>query len=88
MRTGNLVWSINTLFAMHMDMKSHTGYSLTMGQGAMISGILKQKLTTRTAESYGIYDTIPFVTWCRLFFCEQVEMIEDDGRAKKKQSKC
>ena len=63
--------------------KSHTGSGLKMGQGAIISGSLKQKLTassSTTAEIYGIYNRMSFVTWCRLFFCKQVDMIEDDGR--------
>ena len=28
---GNLVWSINALFGVHIDMKSHTGYYLSLG---------------------------------------------------------
>lgn len=34
--SGSLVWSIDASFAVHMDMKSHTGYSSTMGKGALI----------------------------------------------------
>ena len=86
-KTGNLIWSIDASFAVHMDMKSHTGFGLTMGTGTLISGSLKQKLTASsltTAELYGIHDTMPFVTWCRLFFCEQVEMIKDDGSPESK----
>ena len=36
--TGNMVWSIDASFAVHMDMKSHTGYCLTLGIGSPISG--------------------------------------------------
>ena len=36
--SGNMVWSIDASFAVHMDMKSHTRYSLTLGTGALISG--------------------------------------------------
>ena len=32
--TGNMVWSIDASFAVHMDMKSHIGYCLTLGTGS------------------------------------------------------
>ena len=35
---GNMVWSIDASFAVHMDMKSHTGCCLTLGTGSPISG--------------------------------------------------
>ena len=31
--TGNMIWSIDASFAVHMDMKNHTGYCLTLGTG-------------------------------------------------------
>ena len=34
--SGNMVWSIDASFAVHMDMKSHTGYCLTLGTGPPI----------------------------------------------------
>ena len=36
--TGNMVWSIDASFAVHMDMKSHTGYCLTLRIGSPILG--------------------------------------------------
>jgi hypothetical protein len=41
--SGNLVWSIDASFAVHMGMKSHTGYCLTMGTGAVVSRIHQTK---------------------------------------------
>ena len=35
--SGNMIWRIDALFAVHMDMKSHTGYCLTLGIGSPIS---------------------------------------------------
>jgi hypothetical protein len=49
-RSGQLVWSIDASFAVHMDMKSHSGYCLTMGKGAVVSGSIKQKITTRSSK--------------------------------------
>ena len=36
--SGNMVWSIDASFVVHMDMKSHTGYCLTLGIGSPIAG--------------------------------------------------
>ena len=65
-KTGNLVWSIDVSFAVYMDMKSHTGFGLSLGLGAVTSSSLKQKLTassTTTSELYGIHDGMPMITW-------------------------
>ena len=35
--TGELLWSINASFAVHNDMRSHTGAMLTFGKGAVFS---------------------------------------------------
>ena len=74
--TCNLVWSIDASFAVHMDMKSHTGYCLIMGTGVVISASTKQNITTRSstgAELVGINDAISFVEWTSAFCKEQVK---------------
>ena len=86
-KTGNLVWSIDVSFAVHMDMKSHTGFGLSLGLGAVTSSSLKQKLTassTTTSELYGIHDGMPMITWFRLFYMVQVKLIVDDGSIETK----
>ena len=83
--SGNLVWSIDASFAVHMDMKSHTGYCLTMGTGAVISGSIKQKITTRSStesELVGVDDTITFIEWTSLFMKDQVKDYPDDDPLK------
>ena len=73
---GNMVWSIDASFAVHMDMKSHTGYCMTLGIGCPISGSLSQKINTRSsteAELVGINDTIAFVEWASLYSKDQVK---------------
>jgi hypothetical protein len=82
---GNLAWSIDASFDVHMNMKSHTGYCLTMGTGAVVSGSIKQKLTTRSStesELVGIDDTITFIEWISLFIKCQVEEYPDDDPLK------
>jgi hypothetical protein len=47
------------LFAMHPNMRGHTGGGLTMGRGFPISVLTKQKLNTRMStesELVGVYD--------------------------------
>ena len=70
-----MVWSIDASFAVHMDMKSHTGYCLTLGIGSPISGSSTQKINTRSStesELVGVNDGIRFVEWVSLYSKEQV----------------
>ena len=62
--SGNMVWSIDAFFAVHRDMKSHTGYCMSMGIGCPISGSSSQKINTRSsteAKLVGVDDAIGFV---------------------------
>ena len=48
--SGNImVQSIDALFAVYMDMKSHTGYYLTLGTGSLISGSSGQRVRSRNS---------------------------------------
>jgi hypothetical protein len=42
-------WYPDAAFAVHPDMKSHTGYVMTLGKGAVISASQKQLLNTRSS---------------------------------------
>ena len=44
-----VTWSIDTAFAVHPDMKSHSGMTMSMGKGAITSLSRKQKLNTRSS---------------------------------------
>jgi hypothetical protein len=83
--SGILVWSIDAAFAVHMDMKSHTGYCLSMGTGAVVSGSVKQKITTKSStesELVGIADTMTFIEWISLFMKDQVKDYPSDDPLK------
>ena len=70
-----MIWSIDTSFAVHMDMKSYTKYCLTLGIGFPISGSSIQKVNTRSltkSELVGVDDAIGFVEWTSLYSKEQV----------------
>ena len=44
-----LYWYIDAAFAVHPDMKSHTGMIFTMGKGAIVSSSTKQKVNSRSS---------------------------------------
>ena len=44
-----MCWYIDAAFAVHPDMKSHTGMVFTLGKGAIISGSSKQKTNSRSS---------------------------------------
>jgi hypothetical protein len=80
--TGKLTWSVNVSFAVHKDMCSHTGAVLTLGQGALMSMSLKQKINTKSlteAELVGVDNAMNFVEWIQVFVEQQVESINEDS---------
>jgi hypothetical protein len=80
--TGKLMWSVDASFAVHKDMRSHTGAVLTLGQGALMSMSLKQKINTKSsteAELVGVDDAMNFVEWIQLFVEEQTKSLNDDS---------
>ena len=72
--SGNIVWSIDASFAVHGDMRSHTGALMTLGQGAVYSFSAKQKINTKSStesEVVGVDDAMPLCMWARYFFLHQ-----------------
>ena len=68
--SNTIQWSIDAAFAVHPDMKSHTGMSMTMGRGAIVSLSRKQKLNTRSsteAELVAVDDCMSQVLWTKYF---------------------
>jgi hypothetical protein len=75
---GHLTWSVDASFVVHKDMRSHTGAVLSLGQGALMSMSLKQKINTKSsteAELVGVDDAMNFVEWIQLFVEQQVESL-------------
>ena len=67
-------WWVDGAFAVHPDMRSHTGISMSLGEGMVYCGSLKQKLNTRSsteAEVVATYDALPMILWTRYFLKEQ-----------------
>mmetsp|Transcript_34996 Transcript_34996/g.52860 ORF Transcript_34996/g.52860 Transcript_34996/m.52860 type:complete len:213 (+) Transcript_34996:3-641(+) len=65
-----LTWYIDSAFAVHADMKSHTGSAFTLGKGAICSDSTKQKINTQSStesELVGVDDKIAKVIWTKKF---------------------
>jgi hypothetical protein len=72
--TGNIYWYVDASFAVHNNMRSHTGGMMTFGRGAAMCISTKQKLNTKSsteAELVGVDDALPFNLWCVNFLQEQ-----------------
>ena len=65
---------VDASFAVHSDMKSHTGSLISLGKGAIHAKSNKQRLMTKSStesELVGLSDTIPVVIWLRNLLLEQ-----------------
>ena len=61
---------VDASFVVHLDFRSHTGTTMTMGNGAMLVKSSKQKLNSRSsteAELIGVNDAITMILWTKLF---------------------
>jgi hypothetical protein len=67
-------WWIDASFAVHPDLKSHTGGTLSLGKGSVYLASTRQKLNTKSsteAELVGVDDVMPLVLWTRYFLDAQ-----------------
>jgi len=67
---GTIRWYLDAAFAVHPDMKSHTGSNMTLGRGSIISICTKQKTNSRSsteAELVSLDDIVSKVLWTRRF---------------------
>ena len=72
--SGVARWYVDAAFAVHPDMRTHTGAFMTMGRGAFISSSNKKKINTRSsteAKLIGIDDVISTIIWTKLFLQKQ-----------------
>jgi hypothetical protein len=76
---------IDASFAVHEDMKSHTGASITLGKGPVFTKSTKQKLngtSSTEAELIGVGDSLSQVLWVRDFLLEQGHAIINFSRGR------
>ncbi len=76
--TQRLYWYVDAAFAVHHDMRSHSGAILSLGGGTVMSGSTKQKINTRSsteAELVGIDDYLSKILWSKRFIEAQGFML-------------
>ena len=77
--TETLTWHVDEACAVDPDMKSHKGATFTLGKGAIISDLTKQKVNSRSstkAELVASDDKIAKVSWTKRFIESQGFKIE------------
>jgi hypothetical protein len=73
-------WWVDASYAVHPDMKSHTGGTMTLGKGTVYGTSTRQKLNTKSsteAELVGVNDVMPQVLWTRYFLEAQGYGVND-----------
>jgi hypothetical protein len=72
-------WWVDASYAVHPDLKSHTGATMTLGKGSVYSMSTRQKLNTRSsteAELVGVNDAMSIILWTRHFLEAQGYKVE------------
>ena len=67
---AKLQWWIDASYAVHPNMRGHTGATMSMGKGSVFSGSWKQKMVTRSStesEIVGVHDVLPQILWTKMF---------------------
>ena len=63
-------WWVDASYAVHPNLRSHTGGMILIGQGFITSASKKQKINTTSsceAELVGVHDMAPQVMWTQYF---------------------
>jgi hypothetical protein len=79
--SGILKWWVDASFAVHPNMRGHSGGGLSLGRGFPIVSSTKQKLNTRSStetEIVGADDFMPAICWTRYFMEAQGYQIKDN----------
>ncbi len=79
--TGVLSWYVDASFAVHPDIRGHTGGAMTMGRGFPLDKLTKHKLNTRSStesEIVAVNDLIPQILWMHLFMKAQGFVVRDN----------
>ena len=79
--SGIMKWWVDASFAVHPNMRGHSGGGLSMGQGFPIVSSTKQKLNTRSStetEVVGADDFMPMICWTRQFLEAQGYQVNDN----------
>ena len=69
-----LITWMDASYAVHRDMRGHTGNVISMGQGFIIHNCGKQKLNTKSStesEIFCVSDLLPYAIWASYFLKSQ-----------------
>jgi hypothetical protein len=78
---GILKWWVDGSFAVHPDMRGHTGGGLSMGRGFPIVTSTKHKINTRSStetELVSVDDCMPAICWTRYFVQAQGREVREN----------
>jgi hypothetical protein len=78
--TSIIKWWVDASFAVHPDMKSHTGGDMSLGKGAVYGTSTRQKLNTKSsteAELVGVNDGMPQILLTGYFLEAQGYGVKD-----------
>jgi hypothetical protein len=79
--SGIMKWWVDASFAVHPNMRGHSGGGLSLGQGFPFVSSTKQKLNTRSStetEVVGADDFMPMICWTRQFMEAQGYKVNDN----------
>ena len=79
--TQTIKWYIDSSFAVHKDMRSHTGAIMTLGQRAIISDSTKQKVSAQNStesEMIAVNDTLSKILWTKRFIEAQGHTVKEN----------
>ncbi len=74
-------WWVNASFAIHHNMRSHTGGALSLSKGAIYSTSTQKELNTKSstkAELVGVDDVMTMILWTSQFMEGQGYSIRDN----------
>jgi hypothetical protein len=72
-------WYVDAAFGVHKDMRSHTGATMTLGGGIVISDSTKQKVNARSStqsELIAVDDVLSKVIWTKKFIEAQGHQVK------------
>jgi hypothetical protein len=82
-------WWVDASYAVHADMRSHTGATMSLGKGAIYGTSTRQKLNPKSsteAELIGVSDVMSQILWTMYFMEAQGYPLEDNNVYQDNQS--
>ena len=74
-------WLVDASYAVHPDMRSHNGSTMSLGKGSIYSSSPRQKLNTKSStkvELVGVSDAMSQILWTRYFMEAQAYGIDEN----------